>query len=63
MTIRFIKQRANLAVPAGAARDSIDWARYPDGIPLDFNGNATFHILVDSGNFGFNSGIQYTWCA
>ena len=54
MAMRFIKQRAQFVAPAGSASDSVDWAKYPEGVPFNFGGNATFHDVSAGGNIGFD---------
>ena len=54
MATRFIKQRPQFVAPAGTAHDSVDWARYQEGVPFNFGGNATFHDVCDGGAIGFD---------
>jgi hypothetical protein len=47
VALLFITDPANFAPPTGTRADFVDWARYPDGVPLDFKGQPEFKDLTD----------------
>ena len=58
VALLFITDPANFAPPTGTRADFVDWKRYPDSVPFDFNGQLEFKDLTDVTRLGFGLFIK-----
>ena len=58
MALLFITDQANFTPPSGARADFIDWTRFPEREPLDFNGQPELKGKTDVGQLGFGLFIK-----